>query len=98
MSKNIIKNHTLRALVKSVTLAYIITLISLLVFALIVYKTYMSDGGIEIGIIVIYCISNLVSGFIIGKIQKNKKFLWTKLQLVLMDMEASLTMIVKVNY
>ena len=76
MSGNIIKNHTIRALVKCVTLAYIITLISLLIFAFIVFKTFMSDDGIALGVVVIYCISNLIAGFVIGKMKKERKFMW----------------------
>lgn len=36
----------------------------------------LPDNKITIGIIVIYCLSTLISGFIAGKVKKSKKFLW----------------------
>lgn len=61
---------------KLMCLSYILTALLVLIFSFIVYKNYMSDSKIRIGIIVIYALVNILSGFISGKIKKNKKYLW----------------------
>lgn len=70
------KSNNLFFIVKLTGIAYLLTAIFLFIFTLAVYKTYMSDKNITIGIIVIYALSNAICGFIAGKVKQSKKFLW----------------------
>lgn len=70
------KSNNLFFIVKLTGIAYLLTAIFLFIFTLAVYKTYMSDKNITIGIIVIYALSNVICGFIAGKVKQSKKFLW----------------------
>ena len=76
MSIRIFKNSKFSTILKCVALSYIITLLSIIIFAFIVYKTYMSDESIQLGVIIIYCISSFIGGFAIGKKLKKNKFIW----------------------
>lgn len=55
---------------------YIVTGILLVVLAAVLYKFELSEKAVNIGIIVIYVISGFLGGFLIGKIQKERKYLW----------------------
>ena len=70
------KSNNLFFIVKLTGIAYLLTAIFLFIFTLAVYKTYMSDKNITIGIIVIYALSNVICDFIAGKVKQSKKFLW----------------------
>ena len=61
---------------KLVGLSYVLTGIFILIFTLIVYKNYMADEKIIIGVLAIYTISNAISGFIAGRIKQHKKYIW----------------------
>ena len=56
--------------------AYIVSAILLLALAFGVYKMGIGEKVVAIGIVLIYIVSCLLAGFLIGKLQKNKKFLW----------------------
>ena len=68
------KKDNIFFILKLTILSYALTAIFLLIFTLIVYKMMLPDSKITIGIIVIYTLSNLISGFIAGKVKQNKKF------------------------
>ena len=57
-------------------LAYFITTIGLLLLALLLYKIPLSDSAVNIGIILIYILSNFFTAFICGRKMKQKKFIW----------------------
>lgn len=59
---------------------YLITGAMLLLLAGFLYKMKLSEQVVSIGIIVIYVVSALISGFIAGKKAGNKKYLWGLLQ------------------
>ncbi len=63
-------------ILKLTILSYALTAIFILIFTLIVYKMLLPDNKITIGIIIIYTLSNLISGFVAGKIKGSKKFIW----------------------
>lgn len=62
-------------LVRALAVAYLITGLSLLVLAFLLYKLQWDTGKVRIGIIVVYVLSCLIGGFLIGKITKKQKFL-----------------------
>lgn len=59
---------------------YLITGAMLLLLAGLLYRLRLSEQVVSIGIIVIYVVSALVSGYIAGKKAGNKKYLWGLLQ------------------
>lgn len=70
------KNSKLVLILKVLVASYIITGIGLLTLSLFLLKLKMSNSSLGIGVICVYIISTFVSGFIIGKITKEKKYFW----------------------
>ncbi|NCB91313.1 MAG: TIGR04086 family membrane protein [Clostridia bacterium] len=64
------------ALLKGLLIAYLITGISLLILALLLFKMNLDEGKITIGIIVIYILSCFLGGMFVGKKSGKQKFLW----------------------
>lgn len=62
--------------IKALLCAYIVTAVLLLILALLLYKTGISEANINAGIILSYVISAFSGGFVIGKLTGRKKFLW----------------------
>ncbi len=62
-------------LVKALTAAYLITGVSLLLLAFLLYRLQWDMGKIRIGIMIIYVVSCLIGGFLIGKLAGKRKFL-----------------------
>ena len=56
--------------------AYVLTALMLLLIAFAVYKLGISEKIVAIGIVLVYIVSCLVAGLLMGKLMKNKKFLW----------------------
>lgn len=67
---------TVFSVLKTVFAVMVCTFSLLLLLALFVYKFQLNESSINTGIFVIYFISNFVGGLIIGKVKKEKKFLW----------------------
>lgn len=63
-------------LVKGLVVAYLITGISLLLLAFLLFQLHLDEGKITIGIIVIYILSCFLGGFFVGKKAGQQKFLW----------------------
>ena len=76
MEKNVGKKSLLFQVIKVLVMMYILTGILLLVLAGILYKFEISENMVNAGIIVIYLLSGLVGGFVMGKIRNNRKFVW----------------------
>lgn len=55
---------------------YIVTGILLVILAGLLYKYELSESAVGIVIIIIYIAVGFLGGFILGKITKNKKFVW----------------------
>lgn len=60
---------------KSLIIAYIITGVLLLLAALLMQKIGLKNNQVRLFVMLIYGVSNIVSGFIYGKMRKNKRFL-----------------------
>lgn len=56
--------------------AYAVTAALLLVLAVLLYKMNLDKGKVSAGIIGIYVVSAFAGGFLLGKFQKVKKFIW----------------------
>lgn len=61
---------------KVLVMEAIISVAALCLFALILMRFQPSESGIRMGVRILYIIVNLIGGFLIGKIMKQKKFLW----------------------
>lgn len=64
------------ALLKSLLLSYILTVILLGVLAFLLYKLRLSEKMVSGAIIAIYVAATLFGGFITGKKMGNRRFLW----------------------
>jgi putative membrane protein (TIGR04086 family) len=62
-------------ILKALIGAYVITMIGLFVLAFVLYKFQLKENIIQIGIIVVYILSNLVGGIIVGKSVGSKRYL-----------------------
>ena len=60
----------------SLVVGYVITFLGIVMLAFLLLMFQLSESMVDIGIIVIYVLSCLLTGFVIGKRTKNKKFLW----------------------
>ena len=64
------------ALLKCLLAAYVVTGFMLAFLAVMLYKLQLSENTVEIGIVVVYVISSLLSGLFFSKGAKNRRFLW----------------------
>ena len=55
---------------------YVITVLGIVIVALLLLLFQISENMVDIGIIIIYVLSCLGAGFIVGKRTKARKFLW----------------------
>ena len=61
---------------KNLILAYILTLIILLILAFLLYKVGLTEKTVSVCMIVTYVASTFAAGFLTGKKLKKMKFLW----------------------
>ena len=66
----------MKAIGKILLVMYVITAVLLFLLAVFVQKLGWESGAISLGISVVYVISCFMGGFLAGKVQKNKKFVW----------------------
>ena len=69
------KRNVLQVLKATIAVA-LVTVIMLLILAFMHFKLNLSDGFIMVGVYIIYVVSCLVGGLIIGKVRGEKKYLW----------------------
>lgn len=70
------KGNPANAVFASVFVMFIISGLLLLLLALLLYKLDLTESVVKIGIVVIYVISGLLGGFLMGKIMREQKYLW----------------------
>lgn len=63
-------------IVKNLILAYIFTVIVLLVLAFLLYKIGLSEKTISVCVILTYAGSTFLAGFLTGRAVKKMKFIW----------------------
>lgn len=61
---------------QALLVSYVITGILLLVLAVLLYKLNLDKGKVTAGITGIYVVSAFAGGFLLGKLQKVRKFMW----------------------
>lgn len=76
MNKVAKKSSTAIVIVKALLAAYIVSAFILLLLAMIMYKFDPPSSVISVGIIITYLLSTFIAGFILGKVAKQKRFLW----------------------
>ncbi|MBQ6889078.1 MAG: TIGR04086 family membrane protein [Lachnospiraceae bacterium] len=64
------------SILKKLLFAYIITAVLLMILSFALYKMQLQEGTVQIGIVVIYAVSCFAAGFITGKTEVKKQFLW----------------------
>ena len=64
------------SVVKVLIAAYLVTMVILLVLAGLLYKLELSEPVVDGGIIAAYVLSCFLGGFLMGKLQKTRKFMW----------------------
>lgn len=61
---------------KAILASYIISGCLLLLFTYFVYKVQLAENIVVAGIMVIYFLSTLVGGYIIGRLTQQQKYMW----------------------
>lgn len=61
---------------KALLCSYVVTGILLLVLTLLLYKLSLDEEKVTVGIMVTYVVSTFAGGLVIGKLMKERKFLW----------------------
>ena len=56
--------------------SYIVTTLMLLLLTFLLYKFDLDEQKVQIGIMMVYVLSTLAGGFIIGKLTQFKRFMW----------------------
>lgn len=57
-------------------IAYIVSVLILVVLALLLYKMNISEQIVSVGVVITYVLSCFLGGFLAGKKMKQKRFLW----------------------
>lgn len=70
------KSNPVTAVFAAVFVMFILSGLMLLLLALLLYKMDLSESAVKIGIVVIYVVSGIAGGLLMGKIMKEQKFLW----------------------
>lgn len=76
MLKKFNLSSRLTFILKSLFLSYLLTTGLLLLLALLLYRFELSEKIVSAGIIVIYILVTFLAGFIAGKREGSRKFLW----------------------
>lgn len=63
-------------ILKSLLCAYVVTGILLLLLSLLLYKLNLDEKQVTIAVMAVYLLSTFVGGFMIGKLNQVRKFLW----------------------
>ena len=69
-------NKIVMKVLSTLLIMYIVTGALLFLLAFLLYKMELEEDIVTIGIMVIYVISGLLGGIIIGKRMKTRRFLW----------------------
>ncbi len=76
MEKNTNYTQKMMWVLKSLSFAYLATAVLLSIFAVLAYRLDLQENVKNIISLVIYVLSNLVGGFVVGKCTKQKRYLW----------------------
>lgn len=76
MGKETGRNSKAVWMLKSLLTSYILTAVSLLILALLLYKLELNEQKVTMGIVIIYVLSTFAGGFILGKLVRERRFFW----------------------
>lgn len=76
MDKSVKRNSKGILIMKVLLFSYVITGILLMALALLLFKFNLKENVISIGVLVIYVLSTLIGGWLLGRRVSMKKFLW----------------------
>ena len=76
MEKTNFKNLKLMWVLKGLLTSYIVTALMLIGISFLLYKFDVGEEFVRTGILVTYVISAFTGGFILGKLMKEKRYLW----------------------
>ena len=68
--------NEIKGIIISLLAGYFVTLTGVIVLALLLFFFQISEDAVNIGVIVVYILSSFVSGFLMGKQLKVRKFIW----------------------
>lgn len=92
-------SENLKSLGKILLAMYGVTAVLLFVLSVLVQRLGLKSGAISVGICVVYVISAFAGGFLAGKVQKTKKFIWGMLMgLMYVVIMLVLTLLVKKGF
>ena len=64
------------SLLKCLLGSYILTAVLLMLLAFLLYRFDLTERPVSVAIIIIYVLSTIFAGFLVGKRMQNRKFLW----------------------
>lgn len=70
------KQNPANVIFLAVFVMFVISGLLLLLLAMLLFKLELSEEMVKVGIVVIYVVSGLVGGLIMGKRMREQKFLW----------------------
>ena len=70
------KRFPIFTILKVLIASYLVTVIILAILALLMFKMDIGESMVELGIAAAYVISCFLGGFLMGKLQKRRKFVW----------------------
>ncbi len=73
---NIKKNSKVLWVLKALLVSYLVTGVLLLALAMLLYKLELDEKAVSAGIIAIYVAATLIGGLFLGKMAKEKRFIW----------------------
>ena len=76
MERQVYRSSKFMWMLKALLVSYIITAVLLMGLTLLLYKFELDEKFVSAGIVAIYVKSTLIGGFIIGKLERVKRFLW----------------------
>lgn len=70
------KSKTTICICKALILSYLLTAILIFLYALALWKLDLSENVLKGAVIILYIVSSLIGGIYIGKVKKERKYLW----------------------
>ena len=70
------KNQKIIWLLKALLFSYVVTGISLLLLAVLLYKFEWNEHLVSAAIVAVYVLSTVVGGIVIGKLVRTRRFFW----------------------
>lgn len=69
-------SENMKSLGKILLAMYAVTAILLFLLSVLVQRLGLESGAISVGVCAVYVVSTFIGGFLAGKVQRTKKFIW----------------------